>query len=209
MRIVEIKKQKKHLCEIVFHTGETLLLDSDYCAEQGFNTDTEVSEADAKKHFSASEYRRALSRGMWYLGQSSFSEKKMREKLKAAGFGFDSADKAVERLKELGLINDSEYALRLAEIYLSECVSKRDALYKMINKGIPRDIAADALDSFECDPVAQIRHIINKKYRSKMSDNLSSQKVFAALQRKGFNYSDIKEAFKQFNEFDYGEENGI
>lgn len=209
MRITEIKKQKKHLCEITFHTGRVLLLDSDYCAENGFFIGAQIPENDIEKHIENSDYKRALSRGVWYIERGSVSEKKMLEKLKTAGFSAIASEKAVARLTELGLINDTEYALRLAENYLSACVSKKDALYKMMNKGIPRDTAKAALEEFECDAVAQIRAVINKKYREKLSDEQSSKKVFAALMRKGFSYSDIKEAFKSYNDVDYGEENGI
>ncbi|MBQ0084032.1 MAG: RecX family transcriptional regulator [Clostridiales bacterium] len=209
MLVTEIKKQKKRLCEVTLHTGRVLLLDAEYCAEKGITAGSELSEADIEKHIAGSDYKRALSRGVWYIERGSISRKKLLEKFKAAGFREDSSLKAADRLEELGLINDYEYALRLSELYLASCISKKDALYKMMSKGIPRDTAKAALDEFECDAVAQIRSIINKKYREKMADELSSKKVFAALQRKGFSYGDIKEAFKIYNEMDYGEENGI
>lgn len=209
MQIVGIEKQKKHLCKITFCTGEALLIDSDYCAEKGFFSGQELSIEQIEQHKENSDYKRALSRGIWYVERGSISRKKLLEKFKGASFSDKASLKAANRLEELGLVNDSEYAMRLAELYLAACVSKKEALYKIMNKGIPRDIAKDALDSFECDAVAQIKAIINKKYRLKMADTEETKKVFAALQRKGFSYSDIKEAFKSFNENDYGEENGI
>lgn len=209
MLITEIKKQKKHLCEITFHTGQVLLLDTDYCAENGISVGAQMSETEIEKHILGSDYKRAFSRAVWYIERGSLSRKKLLEKLKTAGFREESGIKAADRLEELGLINDYEYALRLTELLLSSCVSKKDALYKMMNKGIPRDTAKAALEEFECDAVAQIRSIIAKKYREKMANEESSKKVFAALQRKGFSYGDIKEAFKIYNEIDYGEENGL
>ena len=93
-------------------------------------------------------------------------------------------------MEELDLINDTAFAERLAEQYLRGGISVREAENKMFLKGIERKTAKAALDLFEVDAKQQIKLLINKKYRAKLQCAENVPKVFAALGRKGFNYSE-------------------
>ena len=207
MQITEIKRRRGHLCEIVCDNGEAVLLDSDLVAEKALGIGDELSADTIKKLKGESDYRRAVSRSIWYIERGDLSEKSLYGKLKKAGFSDVTTKAAVVRMKELSLIDDESYAERLAERLLASAVSRREALFKMVNKGLPRDVASAALDMFECNPCDQIRALVNKKYRTKLADAESVQKVFAALARKGFNYGDIKTVLKEYSEeLKYSEE---
>ncbi len=207
MIIESIEKRRGHLLEITLTGGEKLLLDNEYCEQLCLKEGDEVTKEQIKKYNAESDYKRAFSRGVWYVTQGDISKKSLQEKLKKAGFSQANCTAAVNRLEELSLINDREYALRLAEKLLSQCVSVREVSQKMQQRGIPRDICCWALEQFECDAKAQIRALINKKYRQKLENRDNTRKVFAALQRKGFNYADIKSVLKDYNEeIMYGEE---
>lgn len=200
MIIRQINRKKQHLCEIVLDTGDSFLLDADYCAERLLKEDMALSQNEILVMQQESDYKRALSRSVWYIERGSLSQKSLTDKLKKAGFSEKATSAAVARMIELGLINDQEYALRLAENLLSSCVSRREAAQKMYLRGIDRETAQRALDEFECDPTSQIKALIIKKYKTKMSSEADIKKVFAALQRKGFNYSDIKSVLKEYSQ---------
>ncbi len=205
MQITEIIKEKKHLCRVKTDVGSNVLLDADYIYEKSIKVGDEITEEALQSHFAESDYKRALSRSIWYIERGSLSEKKLKEKLKTAGFTEKSVLCAAERMKSLGLIDDIAFAERLAENLLASCVSKREALFKMQNKGIPTDIAKSALEEFECDAADQLRALVKKKYLNKLSTDGGAQKVFAALVRKGFSYADIKTVLKEFTEENYEE----
>ena len=200
MVITQISRRRQHLCEIVFDMGKSILLDSDYCAEKALKEGNELRDSDIAKMQAESDYKRAVSRSLWYIERGDLSQKGLRDKLKKAGFSATVCEKAVERMVELGLINDEQYALRLAENLLGSCVSKREAAVKMQQRGIPREVALWALDEFECDAQQQIKALILKKYKNKLQSGEDVKKVFAALQRKGFNYGDIKSVLKWYSE---------
>ena len=103
-------------------------------------------------------------------------------------------------MEELDLINDTAFAERLAEQYLQSGISVREAENKMILKGIDRATAKAALQMFEVDAPSQIKLVINKKYRTKLENSENIPKVFAALTRKGFKYSDIKKVLSEYSE---------
>lgn len=199
MIVAEIKTAPKHLCLVCFDNGEELLVDRSV-AEENLHKGLELQRNQLEEIIGLSDYRRAMSRAMWHIEQGDISEKRLREKLKKAGFGTDAVQKTVLRLSELGLINDEDYACRLAERLLESLVSKREAQQKMIQRGIAKDVAVQALDMFECDPLLQIKALINKKYKNKLTDHQAVEKVFAALMRKGFNYRDIKSVLVKYDE---------
>ncbi len=200
MKITEIEAERGHLFKVTFDSGKTAFLDKDYCLEKGIRQDSELDADTLKVFIKESDYRRALSRAVWYIERGSMSAKKLREKLKQASFQKETTEKVLERMTELGLINDMAFAERLAEEYLSRCVSVREAERKMINKGLERETIKAALDLFDVDPCQQLRAVINKNYRQKMVSEEEIKKVFAALLRKGFNYSDVKHVLAEYSE---------
>lgn len=207
MIIDSIKQAKGHLFEIKFVCGKTVLLEKDFVLEKALKSGDEVAAEELKNLVAESEYRRAVSRAVWYIERGSHSRKKLTEKLLKAGISRDACHKAVLRMEELDLINDAAFAERLAEQYLRSGVSVREAESKIILKGIDRQTAKAALDLFEVDATKQIKMLINKKYRGKLSTAENIPKVFAALQRKGFNYSDIKSVLSEYSELlKYSEE---
>ena len=58
----------------------------------------------------------------------------------------------------------------------------------------------------DTDNVQRIVDIIQKKYYNKMIDENSRRKVFAALMRLGYGYSDIRQAMSEFSDDEYYEE---
>lgn len=200
MTITAIKKSRNHLFSLLLCDGSTVLLDKDTVIEASLHEGDQITQQEVKNLYDASEKRRAVSRCVWYLEQGDLSKRALDNKLKNAKFGALSREYALNRMSELGLINDEAYAERLAERLLSACVSKREALTKMQNKGLDRQTAQAALDLFECDATAQIKALILKKYKNRLADEESVRRVFAALQRKGFSYSDIKVVLKQYSE---------
>ena len=166
-----------------------------------------MSQENLKFHLGESEYVRAKSRGMWFLEKTDYSEKTLYEKIVAGGIGGTAAARAVARIKELGLIDDKKFALRLASKLSEANVSKRESYAKLYNKGIPKDIIKSVLEETNFDETSQINAVIEKKYRLKMNTKEEIQKVYAALIRKGFSYSAVSDAIKkQTKEIEFQEE---
>lgn len=200
MKIVQIKKDKKHTVKVSFTGGKHFNFDLDYWNSLCLHEEDELDEENLKYHLNESDYIRAKSRGMWFLDRADYSEKTLFEKIVAGGISSAAAARAVARIKELGLIDDVRLASRLAEQMSDANVSKREAYAKLYNKGIPTDVIKSVLEETEFDELSQIEAVIQKKYRTKMSDKDGLQKVYAALIRKGFSYSAVREAIKKYTQ---------
>ncbi len=200
MKIVEIKRDKKHTVKVTFENGKYFNFDLDYWNSLCLHEDDEIDEQTLKNHLNESEYIRAKTRGMWFLDRADYSEKTLYEKIIAGGIQSVAAARAIARIKELGLIDDTRLATRLSEQMSEANISKREAYAKLYQKGIPTDIIKSVLEDTEFDEASQIEAIIQKKYRNKLSDKDSIQKVYAALIRKGFSYSAARDAIKKYTQ---------
>ncbi len=206
MKILSIKREKKHLDRIILEDGSELVIDSDLTEIKKLSPGIDISDPDALKY--DSDYLRAKSRALWYLSRSDHSEKALKEKLIAAGFVPEACEEACKRMVELDLINDERFARRLAEYLSAAGSSKREIAYKLSMKGISSDIIKEISYEDETDECDKIAKLIETKYKSKLNSEKDVEKVFAALVRKGFSYSDIKSALKAYSEqIRFSEEN--
>lgn len=207
MKIIEIKRDKKHTAKVCFDNGKSFNFDLDYLNDICFHEDDEIDEQTLEFHIKESDYIRAKSRGMWFLDRADYSEKTLYEKIVVGGISTAAAARAVARLKELGLIDDKKFAMRLAQQMSDANISKREASAKLYNKGISKDIIKSVLDETVFDELSQLEAIIQKKYRAKMHNKNDIQKVYAALIRKGFSYSAVSDAIKKYTrEIEFCEE---
>ncbi len=212
MRILEIKPRRKSLFGIVldeqitkddfyFETDSAglLVLDGGLVAEKGLYVNQEIDFYELKSLVNESFYRRAKSRSLWYLSRGDLSYKALFEKL-IRSFPEDAAKSACDKMQELGFIDDERYASRLAENLLTQKkVAKRQAVMIMASKGIDRETAKYTLEDIEVDTVQIICELIEKKYKNKLGDKVSCEKVVASLARRGYSFSDIREAIKKYN----------
>ncbi len=195
-----IKNKRKHVTEVLFENGTSLVLDSEYCQELGLKEGAELDGEQCRQILLCSDTRRAKSRAAWYLSRADHSEKGLYGKLKKAGFMDEACAAAVQRMKELAYLDDERLALRLAKNLLEANVSPRQAEQKLILKGIPRDIARSAVAQQENDPRAQIMELLQKQYRNKLSTEKDIQRTFAALIRRGFSFGDVKSVMREYSE---------
>ncbi len=198
MKIVDIKKDKKHTVKVSFDNGKSFNFDIDYWSSTCLRENDSIDEDKLNYHLKESDYIRAKSRGMWFLDRADYSEKTLFEKIVAGGISNTAAARAVARLKELGLIDDQKFATRLAAKMSDSNISKRESYAKLYNKGIPKDIIKSVLEETDFDENSQIEAIINKKYRAKMNSKEEMQKAYAALIRKGFSYSAVSDVIKKY-----------
>ena len=197
MKIVKVSPRRKHLTALLLEDGTELLIDSEIVAIKNLSAGSVIeSAADL---LSESDKKRARSRAMWYLSRCDHSEKALFDKLIKGGFSPEASRDGVDRMVELGLIDDERYATRLCEFYSEAGKSLREQYAKLILKGVPSSIAKE-LTAQNGDETDKIRRLIDIKYASKLQNDEGIQKVYAALIRKGFSYSDVKAALREYSE---------
>jgi len=146
-------------------------------------------------------YEALWNRALWYLGRRDYGVKELRQRLLRPRPNKplpceEDVDRAIERMLELDLLNDGRYAGRLAEALSRKGYGARGIAYELKRRGIEEEIALPAHDS------ERIRELLQSKYAAKLGDEKGRQAVFNALIRKGFNYTDVKKALREYMEED-------
>ena len=201
------RKDKIH----IYIDGEyRLTVDEIFWFSCGYISGDEINEEELTAFEEAAGSRRAFNSALNSLDYRDHSEKEIRAKLKRK-YGAEYVDEAVEKLIDLDLINDERYAENYArELFEHKKFGKIRIKSELIAKGIASDIASDAVNSLfedeEPDNIQRIVDIIEKKYYNRMNDEVGRKKVFSALQRMGYSFSDIREAMSEFSDDEYYEE---
>jgi regulatory protein len=192
--------------------GEYLLtVDEDFWLSSGYVSGDEIDDGDLAAFKEAAGSRLAFNSAMFSLDMRDHSEKEIRQKLMRK-FDERSVDSAVEKLIDLGLINDRRYAeLLTRELFERKKYGKNRVRSELFRRGIDSDIVSEVIEAYEeendSDNVEKIVDIIRKKYYNKLVDEKSRQKVVAALVRLGYSFSDIRQAMREFSCDEFFEEN--
>lgn len=188
-----------------------LLLDNEYVITTDINfwldhyiaDGTEIDEDEWQELVEGINYKKALNKCGDLLSRREHSVKELRTKLLRT-VDEVSADRAIERYLEAGYLDDAHFCKSLVDyLYNVKKYSTNHIKQECYKRGVDREIIASVLEDFEFDNVDNIVNLINSKYLSKLEKDDGKQKVIAALQRKGFSYSDIKSAFYRIEEDEY------
>lgn len=201
------RKDKMH----IYIDGEYLLtVDEIFWFSCGLVSGDEINEEELTAFEEAAGSRRAFNSALNSLDYRDHSEKEIRAKL-LRKHDADYVDEAVEKLIELDLVNDERYAENYArELFERKKFGKMRIKSELRAKGISADIANAAVEELfeeeEPDNVQRIVDIIGKRYYNRMNDEVGRKKVFSALQRMGYSFSDIREAMSEFSDDEYYED---
>lgn len=195
MTITAVEPRRKQMCALFIDGEYVMNLDAQTLIENRFDVGREIDDDELKDIIEQSNFRRAKEKALWLISYRSHSQKELYDKLRR-DYDEASAEKAVERMAELGLINDEEFARQYArKLIYGKKLSLRSALIELRRKGIDDVTAEEVLSELDYDAQAQIIDIINKKYKN-IEDEKIKRRAVAALQRKGYSWDDIKQALE-------------
>ena len=197
MKIIEISRRRRSLYRLDFEQGDSIEVDVRTFDESRFAVGQEITEEQLNTLLATSRYNRARERALYLLGLRDYACKELEEKL------YSEADPAtaaavVERLREVGLLDDERYAARLARS-LSEVkhYPRRRIEQELRRRGISPVLAQAAVSDLEGEDFEQALEILRRKYYNKLNDPDSRRRVTAALARRGFSYGAIRRAMDE------------
>lgn len=195
MKITAVEPRRKQMCALFIDGEYVMNLDAQTLIENRFDVGREIDDDELKEIIEKSNERRAKEKALWLISYRSHSKKELFDKLKRS-FDEASAQKAVDRMEELGLINDEEFAkLYARKLINGKKMSVKAAEYELYRKGIDKITAEQVLSELEYDPQTQIIEFITKKYKN-IQDEKIKRRAVAALQRKGYSWEEIRQAIE-------------
>ena len=197
MKIIEISRRRRSLYRLDFEQGDSIEVDVRTFDESRFAVGQEITEEQLNTLLATSRYNRARERALYLLGLRDYACKELEEKLYSEADPVTAAA-VVERLCEVGLLDDERYAARLARS-LSEVkhYPRRRIEQELRRRGISPVLAQTAVSDLEGEDFEQALEILQRKYYNRLNDPDSRRRVTAALARRGFSYGAIRRAMDE------------
>ena len=111
----------------------------------------------------------------------------------------EQAEAVADRLTELGLLNDEEYARTVARHYAAKGYGPRKLRDELYRRGVPREYWEDALTEAETDD-SQIDRLARQKLRGAEPTRENLKKVSDYLARRGYGWEEISSALERLRE---------
>jgi len=132
------------------------------------------------------------------LSARPMSRHELRRKLEEKDCPPGQALEIVDRLTELGYLNDAAYAVTLVRHYTAKGYGPYKIRDELFRRGVPREYWDDALSQAEI-PVETIDAFISRKLRGNdHPDQKDLKRVSDALARRGFSWNDISTALRRY-----------
>ena len=145
--------------------------------------------------------KRAKNRAMHILEQMDRTEHQLREKLAKGEYPQECIDSAVEYVKKYRYLDDERFASSYVR-YHQEKLSRQQLSVKLSQKGVSKDIIAEALEmEYEADDGEKIRNLLSKRhFDPDNTDRQENNKIYQYILRRGFKSSDILKEMRVFSE---------
>lgn len=192
MRITDVRMTKRGRVAL-YVEGEFLLsMHPDVFAVSGLSVGSEVDTESLETLSAEAELKKAKEKALNLLSYKEYTTKQLTDRLKRHT-DEESAEQAVARMEELGLLDDDDYAERFARD-LSE--RKKFGILRirqeMRQRGLTDEQIEYATSLLRSDPEEKMREIIARKYPLAYEDEKVRRRAFSALMRMGYPAAEVR-----------------
>lgn len=194
MKITDIAPRRHRLSQLYIDGEAAVKVDTETLLRRGIAIGDELDDEELHELLQASAKHRAEEKALYLLEHRAHSKKELENKITRAEFDREAARSAVEHMEELGLLNDEDYARRLANELFTRKNSARARKQELRQKGIDDALIAAVMDEFSTErseTEENIRAILERKYPMAREDEKVRRRAVAALQRYGYGFDEI------------------
>lgn len=181
----------------MLENGSILRVGQQEIADFALYAGRELTEEEAAALTAGLRSRQMRERALELLSRKPQSRRELTRKLNEWGAGPEEADAVCDRMEELGYLNEAAYAARIVEVYSARGFGEKKLRDELYRRGVPREEWDEALARVE-DATQAIDDFLQKKLTGWTGDRKQLQKVTAALARRGFSWSDIRDALARY-----------
>ena len=138
----------------------------------------------------ATELTSAYDRALNLLAFRARSARELERRLLQKGVTAERAARVIAKLRDVGLIDDGDFARQLARSKVSAGASRRRLHQELFKRGVSREVADEAVDE-----VAVAERVARKRLPSLKGADVSARRrrLYAFLARRGHDSETIRE----------------
>jgi regulatory protein len=185
----------------VFVDGELWAeIDAGVAVERGVREGAALSHEELDEARIAGERALAMDRALNFLGYRARSEKEVRDRLGRYGYGEETIEGVIRRLKELGYLDDEDFARFVAREEARRYGPRRVSA-ELRKRGVDAELARDVVDEEFAgrSERQEARSIAAQRYNRGGSD-AEARRVYGFLVRRGYSSEVCAEVAREYRE---------
>ena len=191
MIITNIKKSKKGNILVYADNNYLTSISLEVFVKSKIKIGDYIDEEILSEINSESNNYKAKEKALRLLSFRAHSKKELENKIKHYTDP-QSAEQVAKKMEDIGLVNDLEFSKAYAKEFSSrKYYSKNRIIYELSQKGVEKSIILEAISDIDIDEDENIKNFINHKRYGNLKDEKVRRRAVSALQRLGYNWSQI------------------
>ena len=198
MRIdrIEASKHKRGRVLVFLEDGACLKITEQELLDFGLRAGDELDKPTLDRLKEAAGVSNVKATAADLIGKRAMSRRDLERKLQEKGASEAEARYAAEWLEAIGAINDADYAALLVRHCAQLGYGPARIRDKLYEKGVPRELWEDALDTLP-DQSEDVERFLRSKLRGELPDEKEKKRLTDALLRRGFSWGDVRAAWNR------------
>lgn len=200
MELTAAEPRRRGLVQLFLDGEAAVKLDTQVFLQSGLKPGDQVSDQELFELIQASDARRAQEKALYLLEYRNYSKRELTEKIARTAASREAAQAAAGRMEALGLIDDRRFGEDYArELFSRKGYGARRAAQELRRKGLDQELVQELVEKYGSPEQSgeNIRRVLEKKYPGWREDEKVRRRAFAALQRLGYSYQEVREAMGQ------------
>lgn len=197
MELTAAEPRRRGLVQLFLDGEAAVKLDAQVFLQSGLKPGDQVSDQELFELIQASDARRAQEKALYLLEYRNYSKRELTEKIARTAASREAAQAAAGRMEELGLVDDRRFAQDYArELFGRKGYGSRRVAQELRRRGIGQELVQELVEKYGSPEQSgeNIRRVLEKKYPGWREDEKVRRRAFAALQRLGYSYQEVREA---------------
>lgn len=201
MRIKEVKpsQRKKGRFLVILEDGDILRITEEELLRFGLRSGEELEEETLEALRSSAKTSQVKAQAAGMIGRRALSKSELQRRLIRGGAAEADAQAAADWLEDIGAVDDPAYAAAVVRDYGRRGYGSARIREELRRRGVPREFWEVALEELP-DSEDILDDLIRKRCRGDLSDPREVKRLSDGLLRRGFSWSQVKEALSRYTE---------
>ena len=201
MRIKEVKpsQRKKGRFLVILEDGDILRITEEELLRFGLRSGEELGEETLEALRSSAKTSQVKAQAAGMIGRRALSKSELQRRLIRGGAAEADAQAAADWLEDIGAVDDPAYAAAVVRDYGRRGYGSARIREELRRRGVPREFWEVALEELP-DSEDILDDLIRKRCRGDLSDPREVKRLSDGLLRRGFSWSQVKEALSRYTE---------
>ncbi len=204
MELTAAEPRRHRLTQLYIDGEPAVKVDTETYLQAGLRPGDTLTDEELHALILASDARRANEKALYLLEHRDHSKKELTEKIARTATSVEAAQAAAQRMEELGLVDDENYARRRAkELFTRKKYGPYRVRQELRLKGIDSELIDQLLAEYAGELQEEnLRQVLERKYPGWREDEKQRRRAINGLQRLGYSYEQIRHGMKEEEDWD-------